>query len=282
VSAEKLQAARMALTEDEKAAGLAFMKSILPSFEDGLLALLYEEHEWDLERTIEALLILTNVNGDETTAADETASGSDLSSPQSSSTPSSSTSVSDDDNDEENDNHDDLGETEEAAAAVSEDWERIDEIIARMVREGEKESGVGGGAAGREITFVRDEEEDEGDETDDGVCDELVDSLEVLRRRYLTNADDNEAPDVTETTDASVAGSAFTSNLDTLAEMFPEYDRQTLAVTLEANADDIEATTEEILAQAFGAALQQRGNRRGRQQFLGPKKKTVRVENVVM
>ncbi|ELR22214.1 CUE domain containing protein [Acanthamoeba castellanii str. Neff] len=273
-------------SEADRAAGLAFMKSIVPSFEDGLLGLLYEEHEWDLERTIEALLTLTNVNSEiapSAVSADVSAESSGEQSPKSSSSASSSTSVSD----EEQDEQPSEAAADECDTTAGEDWERIDEIIARMVREGEKAC-CSSAAADGEITFVQDDDDDNYDVEDNGACDELVDSLEVLRRRYLGDDEDDEnAKEQAEHHDddgnnaaravSEKPGSAFTSNLDMLADMFPEYDRQALAVTLEANADDIEATTEEILAQAFDAARGNRRGGRGRQQILGPRKMTDEV-----
>ena len=285
--AHKPAAAATQPSEADRAAGLAFMKSIVPSFEDGLLGLLYEEHEWDLERTIEALLTLTNVNSEiapSTVGADVSAESSGEQSPKSSSSASSSTSVSD----EEQDEQPPEAAADECDTTAGEDWERIDEIIARVVREGEKACCS---AADGEITFVQDDDDDDGnyDVEDNGACDELVDSLEVLRRRYLGDADEDDenakeqaehhhddGSNAAQAVSENKPASSFTSNLDMLADMFPEYDRQALAVTLEANADDIEATTEEILAQAFEAARGNRRGGRGRQQILGPRKMTVR------
>lgn len=194
------------------------MKSIFASLDEGLIHIVYEENDWDMESTTEALIMLTPA--DIVSTDDESSASGD--SPASTSS-SGSPSLSSDDEDE--------GENVE-------EWERIDEIIARMVKDGEKQS----------QTEVNSDEED-------------LDSLAEIKRRYGELAINDEQAVSASAPDQPTQKGSFTSNLDTLTEMFPEYDRQALAVALEANGDDIELTTEELLAQAFNNSLRRSGGR---------------------
>lgn len=208
----------------EVEAALAFIRNIFPSFEESLLRILYEEQEYELERTIEALLTLTHVDESKEASSASTTThpieerNTGEISPDSSSPATHSPSLSSDEDDFD----------------LVDDWEHIHEEITRMIADGQSTNSLVAG--------------DENEETLPSVEQSCCDSV--------ANETGHSIPD-----EKSTIASAFTSNLDKLADLFPEYDRQALAVALEANNDDVELTAEELLAQAFVVSLRRSGDK---------------------